>query len=576
MKQLVGHEHALKDIFSKKFEFHIPSYQRPYAWTKDHTEELFQDIHLAFNENGKDPYFLGSVVLVKEETKSMAEVIDGQQRLTTLTILIAALKNKLIEQKQLEKALPFNSYIIETGNLIENIDPKPRLFLREQEKDFFKKNIQGSTSCYFDKNLKTKSESEQNIVNNYNKVVELLDKYFNERPDELLKFGQYLINDCFLIAVETRDINAAFRIFSVLNTRGLDLQHSDILKAEIIGKIDVSKRDEYTEKWEEAESILGRDNFNMLFSHIRMIYVKKKASESILKELQSNILCKMKKSKDYEDFIDNELLPYVDAYNAVINKNIQKNKLKSKIDNYLQWLSLIGNNDWVPPTIYFIKKNQNDYENILKFLVELERLAAMLLITQRQINTRIERYAEVLNGIDGTLDPDDYEDGENFSNDAWYALELYSQEKEEFAEQLEGDIYKKFTGTCRYILLRLDSFLSDGTAKYDNDIVTIEHVLPQTVELNSEWERIWNAKDLRENWVHKIGNLVLLSKRKNSKAQNYPFHVKKEKYFSGDEGVSPFVLTTQVIQEEEWIPDVVAKRQQRLLSKLKEKWKIKA
>lgn len=89
--KIIGKEYPLSEIFSKEFEYHIPGYQRPYSWTKKETEEIFDDLFEAYSENEEDTYFLGSIVLVKEESKPRAEVIDGQQRLTTLTMLIAVI-----------------------------------------------------------------------------------------------------------------------------------------------------------------------------------------------------------------------------------------------------------------------------------------------------------------------------------------------------------------------------------------------------------------------------------------------------------------------------------------------------
>jgi uncharacterized protein with ParB-like and HNH nuclease domain len=87
--QIVGKEYYCKDIFDKSFRFFVPRYQRPYAWTTEETEELLNDLWTAFTADDgdldeKDPYFLGSIVLIKEEHQPRAEVIDGQQRLTTV------------------------------------------------------------------------------------------------------------------------------------------------------------------------------------------------------------------------------------------------------------------------------------------------------------------------------------------------------------------------------------------------------------------------------------------------------------------------------------------------------------
>jgi uncharacterized protein with ParB-like and HNH nuclease domain len=99
---------------------------------------------------------------------------------------------------------------------------------------------------------------------------------------ERLALAQFVVTRCYLVVVATPDLNSAYRIFSVLNTRGLNLAATDILKAEIIGAIPDRERDRYTRKWESIEEDLGRDAFGELFSHIRMIYRKAKPKGTLL------------------------------------------------------------------------------------------------------------------------------------------------------------------------------------------------------------------------------------------------------------------------------------------------------
>ncbi|MFD1059687.1 HNH endonuclease family protein [Paracoccus fistulariae] len=97
---------------------------------------------------------------------------------------------------------------------------------------------------------------------------------------------------------------------------------------------------------------------------------------------------------------------------------------------------------------------------------------------------------------------------------------------------------------------------------------------PQTVNENSEWAELWPDEDIRALWVHKIGNLLPLNKRRNSLAQNYPFKKKCNAYFAGRENVSSYGLTTQVLGEDEWTPMVVKKRQKNLLKIMKDSWRL--
>ena len=92
MSEITGHEYPLLKIFSSDFEYHIPAYQRPYAWTVEETSTLFDDLYSFYTSEPEDEnYFLGSIVLIKENTDRRADVINGQQGLTTLTIIGAVL-----------------------------------------------------------------------------------------------------------------------------------------------------------------------------------------------------------------------------------------------------------------------------------------------------------------------------------------------------------------------------------------------------------------------------------------------------------------------------------------------------
>lgn len=121
---------------------------------------------------------------------------------------------------------------------------------------------------------------------------------------------------------------------------------------------------------------------------------------------------------------------------------------------------------------------------------------------------------------------------------------------------------------------RLDpEALSTGGATYDHKVQTIEHVLPQKPAPGSQWARDFTPSE-REAWVHRLANLVLLTSRKNPSAGNYDFDVKQQRYFTGPDGTSPFALTTQVLVESRWTPEVLAARQQDLVRHLAAVWDL--
>lgn len=556
-------EHSIYKVFSNDFVFTIPLYQRPYAWTTEQAGELLEDLITSLGD-GKEPidevnpYFLGSIVLIKGD-KPDAEVVDGQQRLSTLTILLAALRALVTP----EPASAFTTYLYQKGNLLENMPNRYRLTLREQDVDFFKQHIQdeGGISRLSDLNSAKLSDSQKNIKENALFFVKRLQKFSDHHR---IRLGQFIIKRCFLVMVSTPDLDSAFRIFSVLNDRGLNLSLTDILKAEIIGKIPKEQEQKYTSKWENIETELGRDAFKDLFSHIRMIYCKAKLGEAVLKEVRNHV----KPSNDPQDFIDQKLHPFAEAFYDIKNATYQSENRAVVMNNLFVWLNRIDNFDWIPPAILYLSRNRNNHYELEHFFTDLERLAAGLMIQRTNINGRIERYSRLLTAI---------EHEENlFLSDS--PLQLTREEQRNILAILDGELYL-IQKIRLYVLLRLDTALLDGgvsnpRVSYDFSSITVEHVLPQNPVKGGEWEKLFIKDQQHEKCLHRLGNLVLLSRRKNSEAQNFDFKRKKNTYFTTKTGVSPFALTTQVLTEQQWTAEVIGRRQTKLANKLKEVWRL--
>lgn len=557
--KIKGSEFPLAKIFSSDFDYDIPSYQRPYSWTEDQPRDLFNDLHDFYvDESVEDQYFLGSIVLVKEDDKPHSEVIDGQQRLTTLTILLAALTSKLTGENRAD----FKNYIIEPGRASQGISSKPRLQLRKIDRDFFRMYVQ---ELNFDKLFALNpdslpTEAQRNILFNSKLLMDFLNANFSSE-DELVNFGAFLVQRCLLIVVSTPTEQSAFRIFSVMNNRGMDLLVTDIFKADIIGAVTPDKQQDYNEKWESLEIQLGRSGFNDLFGHIRMIRMKAKAKKSLQEEFYKSVLPDIT-SAIAIDFIDNTLEPFAIAYDVISNSRYVSPVNADGVNRILRWLNRIDNSDWLPVAMLYYVKHKSEPSLLQQFFCKLERLAAYMRISSTDVSHRIDRYARVLMDLE-------IPDITGFGS----AIELTASEITDFITRLNSDVYKMTSNKRNYLILRLDSFVSDGSAYYDSKLLTIEHVLPQTVTPGSQWEKDWPDVTEREKWLHKLGNILPLSKRKNSQAQNYEFPIKKEKYFK-TKGVSAFALTTQVLSYNEWTPAIVQKRQSELIEVCKKNWDL--
>ena len=561
-----GSEYPIKKIFSDDFVFTIPLYQRAYSWTTEQSEELYQDLMTAMEGGEKPteeiaPYFLGSIVLIKGEEQD-AQVIDGQQRLTTLTMLLSAIRSLISSQY----ADSLTSFLSEKGNVITGTPERYRLRLRERDAQFFQRHIQekGGIEALQELQDAQLPESQRNIRANTLGFIRELQKLSDA---QLTALTQFIINRCFLIvvAVSSPDLDAVYRIFAVLNSRGMNLSYPDILKADLISMIPANKQDEYATKWEEMETMLGSEEFENLFFHIRAIFSKKRQNKGMIEEFKQYVRPRFSTP---QDFIDTILFPYAHAFNNILKTNYQQGLQPNikEINALFKWLNYLDHAQWVPPALYYFVKNQNHRkqpELVIRFLADLERLVISFMVCRVPPYKRIDRYCELLHAIDEEVDL--------FNPES--PLQLKTRERLEFLKALDGDVYLLHY-PCRYILLRLDTKLSEKVASYEHQAVTIEHVLPQRPALESEWVKAFPSREIRQKYVNRLGNLVLLSQGKNMKAENYDFDRKKEKYFVSKDGISPFALTTQVLTMREWTPATIEQRQNQLLTALKQLWRL--
>ncbi|MDE0463284.1 MAG: RecQ family ATP-dependent DNA helicase [Caldilineaceae bacterium] len=550
-------ELQLVSIFSDSYRFEIPEYQRPYAWTTEQTGELLDDLLYAMEraENVRDasPYFLGSIVIIKNGLQPHAQLVDGQQRITTLTILLCVLRELASEESDKNDT---HYYIYAPDRESAGIQGHYRLTVTKRNRKFFQNNIQrrGKLRALFARSPANLPDSQKRMLENARHLFNSLAGHEERRRKILM---QFIAQRCYLVVVSASDQNSAYRIFSVLNDRGLDLSPADILKAGIIGALPESIRSRNTEIWEEIEEDLGRDRFSDLFAHIRMISMKRRQQGTLQQEFQDHVL----KEVDRVDFINEVLEPYADAYATVTGASYEGTGGSGEVNKYLRYLNRLDNFDWIPPAMAFYRREQSP-EAFLRFVRDLERLAYAMFIVRANVYRRTSIYADILRAIDHE------EDLYGVSS----PLQLSSGEIADVLRALDGPI-GSLTRVRRTLLLRLDSLLADEGARYEHSTITVEHVLPRNPERSSQWLRDFPDEEEREEWTDRLANLVLLSRTKNSQALNYDFDRKKTAYFQRG-GVVTFALTTQVVAESEWTPDVLQRRQSELINALKKEWRL--
>ncbi|MCY3542469.1 MAG: DUF262 domain-containing HNH endonuclease family protein [Chloroflexi bacterium] len=549
-------ELEVRRVFGDDYIFEMPPHQRPYAWETDQVDELLRDLHIAM-DNDEDAYFLGSIVLIRNSETAAFQVIDGQQRLTTLTILFCILR-ELSEDKDATESL--DNRVREKGDRYAGSRDRFRLAIRERDDDFFQENVLkgGRLSDFVHGTNVHSTESRKRIFENSKFLWEQLEPESAERRDALAEF---IIQRCYLVVVTASDRTSAHRIFSVLNARGLNLDATDILKADILGYVPRVQEVEYTRRWEDIEEELGRDAFRNLFAHLYVIYNKNRNHGELAEAFRVDVL--ETNELGGARFIDDVLEPYSEVFQIVSKVNHQGDAVSDEINLQLQYLSWLDNEDWIPPVMSFYHQNE-DSAALLRFLKDFDRLAYGLFILRMRRDPRISRYRNVLEAIETGTDINADDDG---------PLALSNLEKRDIVRSLDGTIYQNQTRRFTTpILARLSNAIADPPISEFNK-VTVEHVLPQNPAADSEWVKAFSNPDEREEWTHRLANLVLLSHKKNSRARNYDFTKKKTEYFRRH-GIPSFALTSQVIDKDEWTPAVLERRQRYLLDVLKRQWRL--
>lgn len=560
---ITGKEWGIGELFEGKFVFRIPPYQRPYAWETEQARELFDDLDNALGslqQNQMDdapPYFLGSIVVIKEDARPDADVVDGQQRLTTLTILLAALHAEIADT---EFCTQLRGLIYEPESKLKRTPARYRLSLRERDEEFFRKHIQntGALDTLDTINEATLSDSQRNLVRN---ARVLRERVRGVTEDRRILLAQYLVARCFLVVVSTPTFDSAYRIFTVLNNRGLDLSHADVLKADVLGSIvREDEREAYADKWEQVEEDLGREAFRDLFSYLRTMFVRKKMERGVLTEVRDTI----QPSKSPKWFVDDVLVPNARALDVIAGASYQSMGGAQRVNGTLKWLGRIDNIDWIPVALVVVTRWQASQAKLESALSALERLASVLMVGRADVNERLSRYSALFPILDKCGD-----DAQPFVQAATpTAVELAAARA-----VADGDLYLN-KRVVAYVLVRLNAALAQWVDPGVDQNPSVEHVLPQTPAAGSEWLTWWPKDDERAAWTHRLGNLLLLTRRKNSDARNYDLDEKKKKYFAAKGGVTTFPLTTQVLQETTWTPAVVAKRQQDLMAVLEKTWTV--
>lgn len=282
--ELHAYTRTISDLFSVKKKYIVPRFQREYSWTKEQISELWDDIisNISINKNGNNfhhsEYFIGALVLVGEDKSTSLQIVDGQQRLTTLTILLAGLceRFKKIGKENIAKAI-YNNYMAgkddngEDYFKLENETPKP--FFQTSIQHINKQEEQSPTTT-----------EEKTLLDSYKELYDYTSKDYlrNKFPDldlddnnlyeELLKaIRDQVVNHLKVIFITVAEEDEAYTIFETLNARGISLSFVDLIKNKIFKDLKKKHPDDSAKtKWKKLRQTLGsRDSVGTLEIFIR-------------------------------------------------------------------------------------------------------------------------------------------------------------------------------------------------------------------------------------------------------------------------------------------------------------------
>jgi len=545
--------------------FCIPSYQREYTWGTREAGRLLDDVQTRIAAGDKDwtepagpAYFLGGIVLVRldgNQTTSAEsetfEIIDGQQRLVTLTILLAVLRDLATVDGDLDEAARLHGFIAAP----DGAGAPFRLVLRPAGDGFFRTYVQTPGGCLLAPDDEELSDCKTCVLDNRTLYLNELGQL---SASERRLVGDYLINQCWLVRVITDNVDSAFDIFTVLNFAGKPLTRSEILRARLLGAIASPEREVLNAQWAGLQKRLGGKVVDDLFSHIRTIFGR--STETVV---EGNMAIAAERGGPAA-YLREIFFPYAAHFERIRNAGDENRVEFAAIRPSLVYLGWLRHGEWIAPAMKWLATHGVAHRKTPAFFSALDRLSFALLLLGSGRAKRLERYRRLLNDIDS----DRVFDGGSG------ALRLSSGEQANVLFNVSRDMHGRNKQVCRLLLLRLDDALGDRLTCNPPMNITIEHVLPHRPSRQGYWLEKFPDPDARDLARRRLANLVLVSKVRNDQARNKAFAEKKEICLPGG-APGRFALTNYLLECEDWTPEVIARREDELMAILKQMWDLK-
>lgn len=560
MSKLNVDQKTIMLLFSdKKSDFLIPDYQRPYAWEEGQCQTLWDDIFaFAFPDNNyekfdkNEEYFLGSIVTFENENNKK-EVIDGQQRLTTLMLLLRAFyakfgkmqdENSKSTRERIAQCLWKTNEFGQADLNVLKIDSE---VATDNDKEEFLEILRTGI---------VNKDQKSNYAKNYIFFQQKIEEFLNEFPGYFAYLPARILGNCILLPIEAESQDTALRIFSTLNDRGLPLSDADIFKAQFYKHYGAkNQKDIFIEKWKELEEISSRifkplngTPMDELFTRY-MYYVRAKQG---IKSSTTEALRKFYERGKYSILKQDETLPnlkiLVDFWNDVYTQNTER--FSQDILRKLFILNYAPNGMWTYfLSVYFLhNKNEKELLEETKLKIFLDKIIAFVWgfsFTNPGVNAlRTPVYAEMINIVTGKeVNFDEHKFDENT-----------------FKTAINNFEFKNGRPITRSMLTWWAFNDNNQAIPNINTNFDIEHIFARKRQENDK--SLSNSRNLEA-----LGNKVLLEDKINIRAADYRF-VDKIKYYKGftndkgqyKEGSVIFELVKLANSNNDFIEDDIVKR----------------
>ena len=577
-------EQPLGKVFTPDYQFSIPSFQRAYIWKTEHILQLVNDLHEAC-KTPDTPYFLGSLILVREGGNRFS-VIDGQQRLVSLSIIIATLRD--LEQDP-EWMRLLDALIVEPGDKLRGIRTEPRLALRERDAAFFREYVQeGNLEALFDMGDEDwTSNAQRNITLNTKATYDALDAL---SEDERHRFASYLVKSVTLVIVTTDDLDGAHRIFDVMNMRGLPLTPSDVFKAKAIAGMNAAAADAYAARWDDIMDPLGDDALHVeeFFSYLHMALTYRPDSGKLIQDFLDGVLQPYLAAGTATSFIDKVLAPYAVAWRMLDRPS--DTVLPDKVKDLLESLNDYRNHEWKPVAMWALVHSfrnlgspdispfvavgshaarsaaatrlsleSHDTQRLEEILTALERVTGIDSLNRRSVLVRRGHAVTALRDLD-----------KGYPVRLVHGLSIGADDRADALIRLHGEMQGN-AELVRLLLIRANERKAGGRITRPRSLNALP-IMPLNIERSASFSA-W-TQEQHDHWMYRLGNMALVQGGEDQLNRLTEFDRRRDRMLLRADS-RRFPLTEQLKDFSECTPDMLQARQRETIRLIAEYWEIR-